>query len=81
MLRIHYIKLILALMALLSLNVNGLRDIDKMNSVFTIINMEILYFYRKPFGIMILSKDINIYGRVKYIIIIVQTRTEEGWLY
>ena len=39
MLRMYYIKMFLALMALLSLNVNGLRDrpIDKMNSVFTTI--------------------------------------------
>ena len=37
MLRMDYIKMFLALMALLSLNVNGLRNIDKMNSVFTTI--------------------------------------------
>ena len=37
MLRMNNIKMCLALMALLSLNVNSLRDIDKMNSVFTTI--------------------------------------------
>ena len=56
-------------MALLSLNVNGLRDIDKMNSVFTTIKNKHanIFFYSTPFGIMIIERYIHLWeGKIYY---------------
>ena len=68
----HNASVIYCVCALLSLNVNGLSDIDKLNSVFAAIKSRHvnIQFYRKHFGMTMLLKDINTYGKGKYFITI-----------